>query len=218
MRALIFRGGWDGHDPIETVDLLVSRLEPSGMACEVIESLDPLRDLHHLRGYDVLVPAWTMGMLPTGAAGAIADAVEAGVGLAGWHGGMGDAFRGEPTFQFVTGGQFVAHPGGIIDYEVRLAEPDHPITAGLPDRFMVRSEQYYMHVDPTNRVLAETMMVGPDAEWIRGVAMPVVWTRRHGAGRVAYSALGHNIEDFAAEPCLTLAERCVLWAAGALGQ
>ncbi len=139
-------------------------------------------------------------------------AVQSGVGLAGFHGGMCDAFRDSVDYQFMTGGQWVAHPGNIIDFRVNVAKPDDHVMAGLSD-FDYRSEQYYMHVDPANDVLATTTFSGEHASWTRGVVMPVVWKRRHGAGRVFYSALGHVSAEFAVPQMSTMFERGMLWAA-----
>jgi len=71
----------------------------------------------------------------------------AALGMAGWHGGMCDAFRNNTTYQWMTGGQWVAHPGGCVTYEVNIINRDDPITRGVPD-FKITSEQYYLHVDP----------------------------------------------------------------------
>ncbi|MGI4766850.1 MAG: ThuA domain-containing protein, partial [Janthinobacterium lividum] len=116
-------------------------------------------------------------------------------------------------YQFMVGGQWVAHPGNIIDYEVEVTRPDDPIMAGLPARFPYRSEQYYMHVDPSNEVLATTRFTGDYAEWIDGVVMPVAWKRRHGAGRVFYSSLGHVASEFAVPEMRSILRRGMLWAA-----
>lgn len=95
------------------------------------------------------------------------------MGLGGMHGQMGDSFRNETEYQFVTGGQWVAHPGDIIDYRVNIAKPHDPIMKGIAD-FAYRSEQYYMHVDPANEVLATTTFVAGHSPWVKGVVMPVV--------------------------------------------
>ncbi len=118
-----------------------------------------------------------------------------GVGLAGYHGGMCDAFRESADYQFMCGGQWVAHPGGVIDYRVDVAKPDDPIMQGISS-FPYRSEQYYMHVDPSNEVLATTTFSGEYASWTAGVVMPVVWKRKHGGGRVFFSSLGHVAAEF----------------------
>ncbi|MEO6394481.1 MAG: ThuA domain-containing protein, partial [Devosia sp.] len=131
---------------------------------------------------------------------------------AGFHGLMCDSFRNEPDYQFMTGGQWVAHPGNIIDYTVNVTRTDDPIMAGIGD-FPYRSEQYYMHVDPANEVLATTTFDGTRFDEIGGVVMPVVWKRRYGKGRVFYSALGHVADEFAAPQMRTIFERGALWAA-----
>jgi type 1 glutamine amidotransferase len=124
---------------------------------------------------------------------------------------MCDSFRNETDYQFMTGGQWVAHPGNIIDYRVDIARPDDPIVQGIGG-FAYRSEQYYMHVDPTNEVLATTTFSGEHLDFIDGVVMPVVWKRRYGKGRVFYSALGHTADEFDVPPMRTIFERGALWA------
>jgi type 1 glutamine amidotransferase len=139
-------------------------------------------------------------------------AVESGVGLAGYHGGMGDAFRECVEYQFMVGGQWVAHPGNIIDYRVDITKPDDPVMQGIAG-FPYRSEQYYMHVDPSNEVLATTTFSGEHAWWIEGVTIPVVWKRRHGKGRVFYSSLGHQAREFDVPEMRTILRRGMNWAA-----
>lgn len=142
----------------------------------------------------------------------ISQAVREGVGLAGYHGGMGDAFREAVEYQFMCGGQWVAHPGNIIDYRVKVTRPDDPIMQGIQD-FDYHSEQYYMHVDPSNEVLATTTFFGEHAPWIEGVVMPVVWKRRHGQGCVFYSSLGHVAKELEVPEMRTILRRGMLWAA-----
>jgi type 1 glutamine amidotransferase len=153
-----------------------------------------------------------MGEISGDAEKALLNAVQSGVGLGGWHGGMCDAFRKNTDYQFMTGGQWVAHPGGIIDYRVNIISDD-PIVKGIAD-FDFRSEQYYMHTDPGNEVLATTRFNGSTAPWIDGTVMPVVWKRKFGAGRVFYCSLGHQAEEFKKYPqFLEIVVRGLLWAA-----
>lgn len=211
-QALIFHGGWEGHQPRATAEILARLLTAGGYAVTVVDHQEVLLDAAGLCRFDLIVPHWTMGTLPKGAAANLSAAVAAGTGLAGVHGGMGDAFRSETDFQFMTGGQFVSHPGGIKPYRVRMKERAHPITAGLED-FDVNTEQYYMHVDPANEVLVETTFDGVGAAWTEGVVMPVAWTRRHGAGKVFYCSLGHTPSDLEVPTALELIRRGLLWAA-----
>jgi type 1 glutamine amidotransferase len=142
---------------------------------------------------------------------ALTAAVEGGAGLAGFHGGMGDSFREAVEYQFMVGGQWVAHPGNVIDYRVDIVSDD-PIVAGIAS-FDYRSEQYYMHVDPGNEVLATTTFSGEHAPWTRGVVMPVVWKRRYGEGRVFYSSLGHKAEELCRPQVAAILRRGMAWAA-----
>lgn len=111
----------------------------------------------------------------------------------------------------MVGGQWVAHPGGVIDYEVNITAVDDPITAGLKD-FKMLSEQYYMHVDPNVEVLATTTFSDEYAPWIKGTVMPVVWKKMYGQGRVFYSSLGHVAKDFEVPEVLKIMQRGLLWA------
>jgi type 1 glutamine amidotransferase len=206
--ALIVWGGWDGHHPQAFAERCAAMLHEAGLSVDLSASLDALDDLAGLR---LIVPIWTMGAIPPGPLAALSQAVGAGAGLAGFHGGMGDAFRDAPEFQFMVGGQFVAHPDDIKDYDVAIADREHEITRGLAD-FHMRSEQYYMHVDPSNHVLATTVFDPVSAPWVAGTVMPVAWTRRHGEGRVFYSSLGHQPDDLEVHEAGELLRRGMLWA------
>lgn len=210
-QALIVWGGWDGHEPEAVAKILAAALCDEGFEVEIANTLDVLRDEAKLRSLDLIVPQWTMGEIAPEQLGPLLAAVRSGVGLAGLHGGMGDAFRKETEFQFMVGGQWVAHPGGAaVTYRVEIVKPDDPIVAGIAD-FEVTSEQYYMHVDPNNEVLAVTYF--PD---YGEAPVPVVWKKMYGEGRVFYSSLGHNAEVAAQAEPLTIMTRGMLWAARAL--
>jgi type 1 glutamine amidotransferase len=152
-----------------------------------------------------------MGTITKEQEAGLLKAVADGVGIAGWHGPMADSFRNNTEYQFMVGGQWVAHPGGIIDYRVNITDHDDPITAGLSD-FDMRSEQYYLHVDPSNQVLATTTFSGEHASWIAGTVMPVAWKRMYGQGRVFYCSLGHVVPDFDVPEAREIVRRGMLWA------
>jgi len=167
-----------------------------------------------LKDFNLIVPIITMSTIEKEELNNLSDAVQSGVGLAGFHGQMGDTFRGEPKYQFMVGGQWVAHPGNIIDYTITIARPDDSLMQGIGD-FAYHSEQYYMHVDPSNEVLATTTFGGQHLGWIEGTVMPVVWKRRYGKGRVFYSALGHVAKEFEVPQMATILRRGLNWAARA---
>jgi uncharacterized protein len=235
VKALIVRGGWPGHEPFETSEIAARELRAAGAEVELAETLEALGDEARLRALDLVVPMWTMGdtraPLPRGALTPLLDAVRSGVGIGGWHGGMCDAFRIEVEYQFMTGGQWVAHPGGDkARYRVRIGPVAHPITEGLRD-FWVTSEQYFMHVDPGVSVLATTRFPrgaasgdgldqnaqdAVDRDEVPAgdtVVMPVTWTKRYGRGRVFYTSLGHVASVFDVPEALTMLRRGLLWAA-----
>ncbi len=210
-KALIFWGGWEGHTPNACATVVKSMLEADGMSVEVENSTAPLAS-RVLQDYALIVPILTQGEIEKDALAALIGAVDGGVGLAGFHGGMGDAFRTEVDYQFMVGGQWVAHPGNIIDYRVNIADTNDPIVAGISD-FPYRSEQYYMHVDPSNQVLATTTFSGEHAACTKNVVMPVVWKRQFGKGRVFYSSLGHQASEFNVPEMKSILQRGMRWAA-----
>jgi type 1 glutamine amidotransferase len=209
--ALFVRGGWEGHEPEKTASIFASSLRKSGYGVEVSGTLDSYLDEEKMRSYDLVVQVWSMGEISAEQEKGLLEAIRGGVGLAGWHGGLADSFRDNPNYQFMVGGQFVAHPGGIVDYEVNIADREDPITAGLED-FEMRSEQYYLHVDPHVEVLATTTFAGDHAPWIEGAVVPVAWKKRWGKGRVFYCSLGHVAADFDVLEARELVERGMLWA------
>lgn len=214
--VLILAGGWDGHEPLLCAELFRKELAARGLAPEVRTDLEILHDAGALQRFAAIVPMWTMGKLVDQQEANLVAAVRGGVGLAGFHGGMGDAFRGQVEYQWMVGGIFAAHPDNTIEYTVNIVAPEDPIVSGIGD-FRVRTEQYYMLVDPANEVLARTTFAARvSAPWVAGVEMPVVWKKRFGAGRVFYSALGHHAQDFREVPAqLELTLRGIAWAAGA---
>jgi type 1 glutamine amidotransferase len=210
-KAMIVWGGWTGHDPDLCASIIRGWLKQEGFDVRVETSTAAFADpaIHDL---SLIVPIFTMSKIEKAEAANLCAAVRGGVGLAGNHGGMGDAFRDAVDYQFMCGGQWVAHPGNIIDYTVEVTRPDDPIMAGISD-FEYRSEQYYLHVDPGNEVLATTRFSGDHAPWIEGAVMPVVWKKRFGAGRVFYCSLGHRAYELDVPELKTILTRGMLWAA-----
>jgi type 1 glutamine amidotransferase len=211
-KALFVYGGWEGHEPVECRDLFVPWMKSLGWDVTVTDSQDVYADKELMGSLDLVVQVWTMGSIEKENLQGLLEAVKSGVGIAGWHGGLGDAYRQETEYQFMVGGQWVAHPGGEIDHTVEITDSEDPITAGLSN-FAVHTEQYYMHVDPNNTVLATTRFSGEHAPWIEGATIPVVWKRVYGKGRVFYNSLGHNAAVFETPEALTIMQRGILWAA-----
>lgn len=212
-KALIFQGGWDGHEPEEVAGILGGILEEEGFEVKITDTLDTLKE-DDLTSYDLIVPNWTQGKIEDDQLKPLLEAVAKGTGLAGLHGGMGDSFRMAVDYQFMVGGQWVAHPGDDgVEYDVRILDKDHPLTEGMDD-FKVVSEQYYMHVDPAVKVHAVTRFPVAEGPYkVNGeVDMPVVWTKRWGEGKVYYNSLGHVANIVRMPEVIELMRKGFVWA------
>jgi type 1 glutamine amidotransferase len=208
--ALVVWGGWPGHEPKQCIDIFTPWLKENGYNVEVQDTLDAYLNLEKIN-LNLIVQAWTQGTITREQEKGLLNAVKSGVGIAGWHGGMGDAFRDNVEYQFMVGGQWVAHPGNIIDSDVKILDHDDPVTRGLRD-FKMHSEQYFMHVDPSIKVLATTTFSGEHAPWILGTNMPVAWKKMYGKGRVFYTSLGHVASDFNVAEAKEIVKKGMLWA------
>ena len=213
-KALIVWGGWDGHEPKQCAEIAADILRKESFDVTVSATLDSFTDEALMKSLDLIVPVWTMGTIAGPQEAGLLNAVRNGAGVAGWHGGMCDAFRLNTEYQFMTGGQWVAHPGGIVDYRVNILDRNDPITKGIRD-FAMKSEQYYMHIDPGSTVLATTTFTGEHGgiDWVKGTVMPVVWKRMYSKGRVFYMSLGHVAKDLMVPEAHEILRRGMLWAA-----
>jgi type 1 glutamine amidotransferase len=191
-------------------------LETAGFAVEVAESTSRYAQ-GDLSTFDLIVQCVTMSEIAKEEWAALRDAVRGGVGFAGWHGGIIDSFRQNTVYQWMTGGQWVAHPGNVIEgYDVEITA-DHPVTAGISGFHLRNTEQYYIHIDPGVNVLCETVFAGTEGDtdlYPAGVRMPYAWTRQYGQGRVFVACWGHTYADFDVPEAKTIALRGLCWAGG----
>ena len=225
-RALVVRGGWEGHAPIAATELFFPFLRSEGFEVRVEESTEVYADAAAMAETDLIVQSMTMSEITAEQLRGLRAAVEAGTGLTGWHGGIADSFRSSPDYLQLVGGQFATHPaadpalrpGGERDnylrYRVEFTElgRTHPITAGLDD-FELVTEQYWVLHDDYNDVLATTTHpTQPWHPWHRPIISPAVWTRNWGAGRVAVTTPGHSLDVLQHPTVRTIIERGMLWA------
>ena len=213
-RAVVVRGGWEGHVPVEATERFIPFLVQEGFSVSVHDTLEVYSDSDELARTDLVVQCWTQGTATDEQVSGLSEAVLAGTGLAGWHGGIVDSFRASPAYLHLTGGQWAAHPGDFVDHEVVVVpdRADHPIVAGL-DRWNLNTEQYWTLTDALNDVLATTYFsASPATPWRADMVAPAVWTRQWGAGRVFVSTIGHKLEDLDVPQVRQLTERGLLWA------
>jgi len=214
-KALIVQGGWDGHEPHLVSERFARYLREEGFQADVSDTLDSFAELEPLLELDLIVACWTMSDIKNEYVQNVSKAVASGVGLAGCHGGMCDSFRSNTEWQFMTGGQWVSHPGGDgVGYTVNINHGSSPIIEGIND-FQVKSEHYYLHIDPANEVLATTLFPSVAYYHIsnKPVAMPVIWTKYWGNGRVFYNSLGHHDDVFDIPEAALMMKRGMVWAA-----
>jgi type 1 glutamine amidotransferase len=210
-KVLFIYGGWEGHQPEVCRDIFVPWMESEGAEVVVYDSPECYSNDSLMSQIDLVVQIYTQGKISREAESGLLEAIKRGTGMAGWHGGMGDSFRANTEYQFMVGGQWVAHPGGIIPYDVQITNQDDLVTKGLAG-FHMHSEQYYVHVDPNVKVLATTKYTGEHGFWIEGAIVPVVWKKTYGKGRVFYSSLAHVAKDFDVPEVLEIMKRGIRWA------
>ncbi|WP_221583622.1 ThuA domain-containing protein [Microbacterium sp. G2-8] len=225
-RALVVRGGWEGHHPVEATELFLPFLAESGFEVRVEESNEIYADPDVMARTDLIVQCVTMSDISREAVAGLRAAVEAGTGLAGWHGGIADSYRANSDYLQLVGGQFATHPskrpedrtGDASDnylthtIDITALGRAHEITAGIED-FALDTEQYWVLADDLNDVLATTTHpVQPYHPWHRPITSPAVWTRQWGRGRVFVATPGHAPDVLRDVNVRTIIERGILWA------
>jgi type 1 glutamine amidotransferase len=212
--------------------------EPTGMSAET------------LAVYDVVVldyngPRWGLN-----AEAALADFVHSGKGLVGVH-GANWAFSGLvvlgdhhvptgiieppwPEYKQMIGGVWSDKPPASghaprHKFLVKIVDPNHPVTSGLPRSFEADDELYHnMHMaegvhvlataydDPNNKPPPQRK---PQPGWPKldlnptGKDEPMLWTVRYGQGRTFYTTLGHDVRAQQMPGFSTTFVRGVEWAA-----
>ena len=212
-KILMVWGGWEGHEPKQVTYKLKPLLEKEGAIITVSDSLGVYTNKELMSSVDLIIQAWTMGKISKEQEKGLLDAVKNGTGIAGAHGGLGDSFRENTGYQYMVGGQWVAHPGNIHQHTINITDKNDPITRGIND-FQLKSEQYFMHIDPNVKVLATTSFTGEYDDWIDGAVMPVAWKKIFGNGRVFYLSPGHVADDFNSPELMELFLRGIRWASG----
>ena len=210
-KALIVWGGLPMHEPEAGAHLVRAMLEEDGFAVTVTGDYRAM-GAPGIEDYSLVVPIITNDEIEKDVVLRLSNAVRSGVGLAGYHAALATSFRRSVDWHFLCGVQWVAHPGNIIDFHVDVTRPDDPVMQGI-GRFGYRSEQYYLHYDPSVEILATTTFSGECDPATAGVVMPVVFKRQFGAGRIFYSALGHVAAEFEHPQMRTILRRGLNWAA-----
>jgi len=216
-KALIVWGGWPGHHPEEGARAVEKMLTEDGFAVELSTDYETFARAD-LKEFSLIVPDVTWHPI---AETAVSDdainnlvaAVRSGVGFGTFH-GSAVAFPWAVNYHYMMGAQWVQHPGdATVEYRIHVEKPFDPVMEGIAD-FAYKSEQYYLHVDPSIDVLATTLFTGERDEAAAGIKMPVAYKRQFGKGRVFYSSLGHLPSEWDTFPQAgTILRRGLNWAA-----
>ncbi|MCQ9162758.1 ThuA domain-containing protein [Arthrobacter sp. STN4] len=224
--SLVVRGGWDGHQPVEATELFIPHLEANGYTVRVAEGPAVYADSDYMKTVDLIVQCNTMSTIEKEEFEGLRAAVEAGTGLAGWHGGIADSYRNNSDYLHLIGGQFACHPGrhpdertgeqpdNYVPYRVDMlpAAAGHPITEGIGS-FELVTEQYWVLADSYIDVLATTTQKVREWDpWHREVTSPAIWTREWGQGRIFVATPGHQVDILENPNVKTIIERGMLWA------
>lgn len=224
--ALVVRGGWEGHRPVEATALFLPFLADNGFDVRVSDSTAIYADPTVMTATDLIVQCVTMSSIDREALAGLRAAVAAGTGFTGWHGGIADSFRASSDYLQLVGGQFATHPGKEPGYrvqdetdnflthtvEITPLGRDHPITAGLAD-FTLTTEQYWvLHDDLVDVLATTTHPVQPWHPWHRPITSPAIWTRQWGEGRIVVTTPGHSLDVLEDPSVRTVIERGMLWA------
>ncbi|RZS87583.1 hypothetical protein EV189_3015 [Motilibacter rhizosphaerae] len=224
--ALVVRGGWEGHSPVEATELFIPHLREEGFEVRVEESPVVYADEAVMRDTDLVVQCMTMTTIEKAELEGLRAAVAAGTGFAGWHGGIADSYRNSSDYLHLVGGQFACHPpkapeerkgdasDNFLRYTVEMLPEaqDHPVTKGLAD-FELTTEQYWVLADSYCDVLATTTLAArPWDPWHRPVVSPAIWTRQWGEGKIFVATPGHDLETLRDPNVTTIVERGLLWA------
>ena len=212
-KVLIVHGGWEGHKPDVYAEKASALLQAEGATVTLSDSLAIYANEAVMSDMDLIIQSVTMSDIAKEEIEGLQKAVKNGAGFAGSHGGFCDSFRNNTAYQYMTGGQFVAHPGGQVDYTVNITDQDDPITRGILD-FPTHTEQYYIHIDPNVQVLATTTFSGEHDENTTGAVMPVIWKKHFGKGRIFCITIGHDPAEFDFQPAQQLLMNGFRWASG----
>lgn len=225
-QALVVRGGWDGHQPIETTDIFIPFLEQNGFKVRIEDSPAIYADAEFMACVDLIQQTNTMNTIEKEEFAGLQAAIVNGTGFGGWHGGIVDSYRNSSDYLQMLGGQFASHPGKLpeeridgqsdnfVPFTVNMTDlgKAHPITSDLSD-FDLVTEQYWILHDDYNDVLATTTQkVRSGDPWSREITSPAIWTRNWGKGKIFVTTCGHNLEVVLDKNVRTVIERGLLWA------
>jgi len=200
---VLLLGDQGPHRPAERARQLLPVLESRGIQVHYTEALADL-EASNLRRYQALIIFANIERIETQQERALLDFVSSGGGLVALH-CASFCFQNSPDYVRMVGARFASH--GTGEFEAVTVDAKHPITRGLTP--LKTWDETYVHRDhnPHDRqVLQVRRHAGGEEPW--------TWIRRHGQGRVFYTAFGHDARTWGHPGFHALVERGIRWAAG----
>ena len=173
-------------------------------------TVEPTQDyaaLRSLAGFSAVALYVHGDVLPAREEQALVDFVAGGGGLLGIHCASA-SFYPNLRYRALLGCRFVEHAPDVHTFRVTVSNRRHPLAAGLTD-FDVCCELYHCACDAGLDVFLT-------ADW-NGAPTPIAYTKSHGAGRVAYVALGHDERALENRNVAELLARASRWASTQAG-
>jgi type 1 glutamine amidotransferase len=145
--------------------------------------------------------------------------VRSGGGLVGLHSASATEWD-DPFYVQNMGAKFLLHVPGMQAATVRVVPGAHPITDGLVASFPITDEWYSFQTRPEDSAGMQ-MLLSLDEDSLPAdyPAMykvgyhPIGWAHELYGGRVFYTAMGHNPDDYTDPNFLEIVGRAIEWAA-----
>ncbi len=140
------------------------------------------------------------------------------IGLGGWGGrneksGPYVRWRDGKVVLDYSPGRGGGH-GPMQAFQVVIREPNHPITQGLPEKFMhVEDELYGWLRGPAKNLTVLATAFAPKEKGGSDEHEPILFTVQYGKGRVFQIALGHTAKELKSVAFIVPFQRGAEWAA-----
>jgi len=161
--------------------------------------------------YDVLVFYTSRYELNELQERALEKFLEDGGGIVGIH-GASFSFSKSKVWMRLIGAQFTGHIPGTHPLNIVIAEPKHPIMAGIEPFTIIDEEYKHKFADVDRNVLGRFRERPPKSDQKEN--MDIIWTREVDKGRVFYCSLGHGKDAWENPSWQKLIVQGILWAAG----
>src|SRR5262245_23836014 len=243
LKALII-DGQNHHHRKDTAPLLRQYLEETGLFTVSVSTSPPGKELKDFRprfaDHQVVVSNYNGVAWPAEARNDLTEFVRGGGGFVAVHaadnafpdwpeynemiglGGWGGRTEKDGPYVRVRDGQVVrdtspgrgGNHGQRHAFVVETLTPDHPITAGLPRKWMHAKDELYDRLrGPARNMTVLAYAYSDPKQGGTGEREPMLMAIAFGKGRVFHTTLGHDVEAMKCVGFITTYQRGCEWAA-----